>query len=86
MITLQQNTDREPYLIDWRMITLQQNTDWEPYLIDRRNVPHGRASCRLRISGHDLQIEGGRYSDIAKEDMERTECGAVENELRVLDN
>ena len=45
-----------------------------------------KALCRLRISAHDLQIERGRYANIAREDRKCRTCGVVEGKLHFLND
>ena len=58
----------------------------EPYLLVCTKPEHRKALCRLRISAHDLQIERGRYANIAREDRKCRTCGVVEDELHFLND
>ena len=58
----------------------------EPYLLVCAKPEHRKALCRLRISAHDLQIERGRYANIAREDRKCRTCEIVEDELHFLND
>ena len=49
------------------------------YLSQSRNFDHGQALCWLRICAHEVQIERGRYLNIAKEDR-KCRGGGVKEE------
>ena len=62
----------------------------ETYLDIVKNAGHRYRSTRLRISAHDLEIERGRYSNIAREDRICQWCSLtmdnkyIEDEAHVL--
>ena len=58
----------------------------EPFLLVCTTPEHRKALYRLRISAHDLQIERGRYANIAREDRKCRKCGVVEDELHFLND
>ena len=62
-------------------VTHGQTYRIEPYLLVCTKPEHRKALCRLRISAHDLQIEIGRYANIAREDRKCRTWGVVKDEL-----
>ena len=67
-------------------VTHGQTYRTEPYLLVCTKLEHRKALCRLRISAHELQIERGRYANIAREDRKCRTCGVVEDELHFLND
>ena len=67
-------------------VTHGQTYRTEPYLLVCTKLEHRKALCRLRISAHDLQIERGRYANMAREDRKCRTCGVVEDELHFLND
>ena len=67
-------------------VTQDQPYAIEPYLLVCEKHKHRKALCRLRISAHDLQIERGRYANVAKEDRKCRTCSVVEDELHFLND
>ena len=58
----------------------------QPYLIKCKNPKHRVALCRLRLSAHDLEIERGRYHNIAANDRLCKSCTVREDEIHFLDH
>ena len=61
----------------------------ETYLAEVKNSKHRIAMTKLRLSGHKLEIETGRYSNTAPEDRLCTYCklmghNVVEDEIHFL--
>ena len=67
-------------------VTHGQTYRTEPYLLVCTKPEHRKALCRLCISAHDLQIETGRYANIAREDRKCRTCGGVVDELHFLND
>ena len=58
----------------------------EPYLLLCTKPEHRKALCILRISAHDLQVERGRYANVAREDRKCRTSGVVEDGLHFLND
>ena len=68
---------------------LKHNPGAETYLSEVKNTRHRTAMSKLRLSGHTLEIERGRYSDTDQEERYCTYCRAhgtavVEDEKHFL--
>ena len=57
----------------------------QPYLTLQMNRKYVNATCKLRISAHDLMIEKGRYTKIKREDRLCLCCKKIEDEKHFLD-
>ena len=68
-------------MTSYASVTQGQTYRIEPYLLVCAKSKHRKVLCRLRISAHDLQIERGRYANIAREDRKCRTCGVVEDKL-----
>ena len=58
----------------------------QTYLNECKVPKHRVALSRLRLSAHDLEIERGRYSNLAPNDRKCRLCQAKEDELHFLDH
>ena len=56
---------------------LKQTPGAEAYLSEVKNTKHRIALTKLRLSGHTLEIEKGRYNNTQSEDRHCTYCKAL---------
>ena len=66
--------------------TVTDNYCLQTYLNECKVPKHRVALSRLRLSAHDLEIERGRYSNLAPNDRTCRLCQAKEDELHFLDH
>ena len=74
----------QPRMTFYASVTQGQTNRIEPCLPVCAKPEHRKALCRLCIHVHDLQIERGRYANIAREDRKCRTCGVAEDELHFL--